>query len=134
MTAPTTTSPPSSDTARLREAVDELRTLVEPHIVGAKHVRVRVITARRVLSSNDALAEEARRLREALEPLVNAARGLTYGEDWNNGIAAKKHGYRQRLLEAVPAACRAFGVEHWSPQAERAEEDSRAALSTGGKS
>ena len=50
------------------------------------------------------LEEENRRLREALEPLCQAAWGLSMGEDWNNGTHAKMHGYRNKLLAAIPAA------------------------------
>ena len=44
------------------------------------------------------------RLREATRPLVYAATGLSHGEDWNNGTHAKLHGYRQKLLDALPEA------------------------------
>lgn len=33
--------------------------------------------------------------------LVEAARGLRNGVDWNNGMHAKLHGYRQKLLTAL---------------------------------
>ena len=29
------------------------------------------------------------------------AKGLSFGEDWNNGTHANLHGYRQRLLAAL---------------------------------
>lgn len=38
-----------------------------------------------------------------LEAVYDAARGLCFGVDWNNGVAAIKHGYRQKLIEAVNA-------------------------------
>lgn len=33
--------------------------------------------------------------------LVEAAKGLSHGSDWNNGTHAKLHGYRQKLLDAL---------------------------------
>lgn len=54
-----------------------------------------------------------------LREVFEAACGLTFGEDWNQGTGAKTHGYRARLLKAVGRAGRALGV-HVSPQAERA--------------
>jgi len=50
------------------------------------------------------LYRERERLREATRPLVYAATGLSHGEDWNNGTHAKLHGYRQKLLDALPEA------------------------------
>lgn len=49
-------------------------------------------------------AAEIERLREALRPLLSAAEGLSHGTDWNNGTHAKDHGYRQKLLDAIPTA------------------------------
>lgn len=43
-----------------------------------------------------------------LQRLVDAAYGLSFGEDWNNGNAAKRHGYRRKLLAALPAARKAI--------------------------
>ena len=43
-------------------------------------------------------------LLEALEGITRAAEGLSHGVDWNNGTHAKTHGYRQKLLDALPAA------------------------------
>lgn len=43
-------------------------------------------------------------LREALQPLLKAAEGLSHGVDWNNGTHAKLHGYRRKLLAAIPKA------------------------------
>lgn len=42
------------------------------------------------------------RLEEALREMVDAANGLSFGVDWNNGTHAKHH--RQKLLDALPAA------------------------------
>lgn len=47
-------------------------------------------------------------LKRALEPLFNAAHGLSYGVDWNNGTHAKLHGHRQKLLNALPLALQAL--------------------------
>lgn len=47
-------------------------------------------------------------LEEALLPLLNAAQGLSHGSDWNKGAHAIRHGYRQRLIDAIPAAARAL--------------------------
>jgi hypothetical protein len=41
--------------------------------------------------------------RERVKDLVEAATGLSYGTDWNNGTHAKLHGYRQKLLDALKA-------------------------------
>jgi hypothetical protein len=54
-------------------------------------------------------AKEIKMLREALHPLYHAASGLSFGEDWNNGTHAKLHGYRQKLIDALPAARDALG-------------------------
>jgi len=48
------------------------------------------------------IASQAARIRE-LEEVYDAARGLCYGEDWNNGTHAKSRGYRQKLVAAVNA-------------------------------
>lgn len=40
---------------------------------------------------------------EKLNAVYEAARGLCFGEDWNNGTHAKLHGYKQKLREAVAA-------------------------------
>ena len=53
------------------------------------------------IAARDAVIEEVR-------PLIEAAEGLSYGEDWNNGTQAKLHGYRQKLLDALPRALRAL--------------------------
>jgi len=47
---------------------------------------------------------ELREALEAVKPLVDAAHGLSFGTDWNNGTAAKTHGYRRKLLKALPKA------------------------------
>lgn len=54
-------------------------------------------------------ADEIERLRDALHPLYHAASGISFGEDWNNGTHAKLHGYRQKLIDALPAARAALG-------------------------
>lgn len=48
------------------------------------------------------IASQARRIEE-LEAVYAAARGLCYGEDWNNGAHAKSRGYRKKLVAAVNA-------------------------------
>ena len=50
------------------------------------------------------MTSDVKELVEALKPLVEAADDLSFGADWNNGIHAKTHGYRQKLLDALPAA------------------------------
>jgi len=50
------------------------------------------------------LRAEKVKLVEALKPLVDAAHGLSFGTDWNNGTHAKLHGHRQKLIDAVPRA------------------------------
>lgn len=55
-----------------------------------------------------AKAERERdKARAALAPLLSAAQGLRNGTDWNKGTFAITHGYRQALLDAIPAAERA---------------------------
>lgn len=39
----------------------------------------------------------------ALRAVYEAARGLCYGHDWNEGTQAKLHGYRNKLIKAVDA-------------------------------
>lgn len=48
------------------------------------------------------IASQARRIAE-LEAVYAAARGLCYGEDWNNGTHAESRGYRKNLVAAVNA-------------------------------
>jgi hypothetical protein len=50
------------------------------------------------------LKAEVERLREALKPITEAAYGLSFGADWNNGTHVKMHRYRQKLLDAIPQA------------------------------
>lgn len=50
-------------------------------------------------------------MREALGPLLVAAEGLSHGTDWNKGSHAVMHGYRQILLDAIPAARTALGAD-----------------------
>jgi hypothetical protein len=64
-------------------------------------------------------AEPAAMRERMLLEVFEAARGLTWGEDWNHGNAAVRHGYRRRLLVAVGRAGKALGA-HISPQAESA--------------
>lgn len=40
---------------------------------------------------------------ELLREVFDAAYGLCMGYDWNNGTAAKFHGYKRKLLKAVHA-------------------------------
>lgn len=47
-------------------------------------------------------AERKRTLEsEVVKNIVDAARGLSFGTDWNNGTHAKLHRYRQELLDAL---------------------------------
>jgi len=55
----------------------------------------------RVLCLVAALAAEKERLTTKFQALWWAARGLTFGEDWNAGTHAKLHGYRDKLIQAV---------------------------------
>jgi hypothetical protein len=41
---------------------------------------------------------------EEVRPLIEAAHGLSFGVDWNHGTHAEFHGYRRKLLEALPRA------------------------------
>jgi hypothetical protein len=56
-------------------------------------------------------------LLEALEGMTRAADGLSHGVDWNNGTHAKTHGYRQKLLDALPAARAAIAAAKGSRDA-----------------
>lgn len=51
----------------------------------------------------------------ALQRVVEAAHGLSFGKDWNNGNAAKRHGYRAKLLRALPKARRTIN-NHAAPE------------------
>lgn len=55
----------------------------------------------------ESLRKERDEALEALAPLLSAAQGLRNGTDWNKGTFAITHGYRQALLDAIPAAQRA---------------------------
>jgi len=55
------------------------------------------------------LTAERDEAREALRPMLAAASGLSFGTDWNNGTHAKLHGYRQKLIDAIPRARQALG-------------------------
>jgi hypothetical protein len=63
-------------------------------------------------AENEALRVKQAGLVEALMPLVDAAHGLSFGTDWNNGTQAKLHGHRQKLIDAVPRARAAIEVNH----------------------
>lgn len=58
----------------------------------------------RVPAPEPAAAPDVAELVRALKPLVDAADGLSKGYDWNSGTHAALHGYRQKLLDALPAA------------------------------
>lgn len=51
---------------------------------------------------------------KALRALTDAAQGLSHGTDWNNGTHAKLHGYRQKLLDALPDARAALSLSDGS--------------------
>lgn len=68
-------------------------------------------------------AEAIETLYEALEPMAHAALGLSYGEDWNNGTAAKTHGYRKKLLAAIPAAIAALEKVRTMGEAPRSKKE-----------
>jgi hypothetical protein len=53
---------------------------------------------------------------DRLKQVVDAAHGLSFGEDWNKGAQAVAHGYRTKLLIALG---RALGRDA-SPQAQAA--------------
>lgn len=52
-------------------------------------------------AANTSLILLLRNHADAILGLVRAAKGLSHGEDWNNGTHAKTHGYRRKLLEAL---------------------------------
>ncbi len=56
----------------LKEAVAEAHALVDPHIVGAKHVRIRVVTLRRVLAALSAAEARERVKDEQIAKLLAA--------------------------------------------------------------
>jgi hypothetical protein len=49
------------------------------------------------MTPQEELETTIRKLRRVYE----AARGLCYGHDWNDGTQAKLHGYRNKLIKAV---------------------------------
>lgn len=49
------------------------------------------------MTPQEELETTIRKLRRVYE----AARGLCYGHDWNEGTQAKTHGYRNKLIKAV---------------------------------
>ena len=58
----------------------------------------------------DMIKQQRDRLAEALGDLHSAAKGLAHGTDWNHGTHAIMHGYRARLLAAIPAAAEALAA------------------------
>jgi hypothetical protein len=77
------------------------------------------VLSRRKAATGEALrvrAEAAEAELARLQPLIDAAHGLSFGEDWNKGNAAIRHGYRRKLLVAIG---RIMGKDA-SPQAEAA--------------
>ena len=76
-------------------------------LVDAKDAEIKLL-----LAALEAARVENERLREALKPLFDAANCLSFGEDWNNGTHAKKHGCRKALLAAIPAARNALGGDN----------------------
>ena len=83
-------------TSKCREIDAEVDGLVARH-----NATIATLTA-----ENERLSARVARLEAALKPLLDAATGLSFGEDWNNGTQAKLHGYRQKLIAAIPAARR----------------------------
>lgn len=67
MTPPT---PAVEDLDLLESAISEAEALVEPYIIGTKHVRVRVVTLRRVLSALRASQQVAKEQAEIIGELV----------------------------------------------------------------
>lgn len=52
----------------------------------------------------DRTKAETKEQREVIKRFYEAAEGLSFGTDWNNGTHAKLHGYRQKLLDALKYA------------------------------
>lgn len=50
-------------------------------------------------------SKATRTLERKYARLLDAARGLCFGEDWNNGTHARLHGYRAKLIAAVADLC-----------------------------
>ena len=82
-----------------REAVEEAKALVAPHIVGAKHVRIRVVTLRRLLTALQAREEENEKLRSQRDALRQQS------EVW--ALEARAH--KSSLHEAYQAITGATG-------------------------
>ena len=61
---------------------------------------LRELLTKAALPPNEATAHLIRVLPKLLD-VAEAAKGLSTGQDWNNGTMAKTHGYRQRLLDAL---------------------------------
>ena len=49
----------------------------------------------------DRLTAAAQTPPEDVGALIAAAHGLSFGDDWNGGTAARTHGYREKLLIAI---------------------------------
>lgn len=112
--------------ARVQELEEGLKELLDRYI-GKQHAAsqegycdiidelVPVKAARALLQSKE--GGDAEQRLELLEAVFDAAMGLSYGEDWENGTHAKLHGYRRKLLTALGRAAHALGRKS-SPQAE----------------
>ena len=99
---------------KLREAVDYLRSALsyrpevgeEFDFEGAAHLTTVLNAVETSLSELETLRSEVALktvvyadYRKGVDGIVDAARGLSFGEDWNNGTHAKI--YRHKLIEAV---------------------------------
>jgi hypothetical protein len=98
--------------ARLCTDLDRRSVVVEYDLSKpiAENMREAAALIRRLQAENEALRVKQAGLVEALMPLVDAAHGLSFGTDWNNGTQAKLHGHRQKLIDAVPRARAAIEV------------------------
>jgi hypothetical protein len=96
MTTPTPENEMTVESAKRYEHLFVL--IMDPNI--PKEVNERAFQAYGFLQGHERGVREER---ERVKPLVEAARGLSFGTDWNNGTHAKLHGYRQKLLDALEA-------------------------------
>jgi len=67
----------------------------------SSHDNIKRLASETRASPSQAVVRVPRKEFLLLMELYNAADGLCYGTDWNQGTAAKLHGYRRKLQLAV---------------------------------
>lgn len=97
--------------AAIDKAIADLRAqLAEAQSECEEQARLNGMGSEREALLNGRITRLERQLAErdvqlaAVQLLVDAAHGLSHGVDWNKGNHAMLRGYRQKLLNALPAA------------------------------